>query len=299
MNPMKKIIYSFAVFTLAFFISFSAEAKIDSDYVKSYSQQYNVNPNVHLKTETSFGKVTLESWDNNEVQIDVEVTVDAKNENEAEKVFDKIELIMHGSKERVSLETKISGNHNNNEFEINIRIKAPENTILDLTHGFGNLKIGTFRNKAEINASYGELEIENLSNADLEINMSFGEASIDDIGGGKLDVEFGAMEINHLHHSSKINCSYSSFEVKVEGVKCTDLEIDNEFGSVDVEIPENMAYRVEGKASFGDIELPKNIRNENIEKDFASYSVEAIIGQNPEGELVIDSSFGNVTVEFR
>jgi hypothetical protein len=296
---MKTSLFYLALVAFICWIPFNSHAATENNYVKNYAQQYNVNPNVQLSTETSFGEVIIESWDNNEISIDVEVSVEAKSESEAQKVFERIELKMYGSKERVSIKTEMSGNNNNNQFEINIRIKAPENAVLFLAHAFGNLKIGTFRNKAEIDASYGELEIEDLSNKELEIEMSFGEAIIHNVGGGLFQVEFGAMKINHLHYNSEIKSSYGSVEVNIEGTNCHDLDIDNEFCEIDIEIPENMSYRVEGKASFGDIELPKNTNNEKIEKDFASFSIEATIGQNPEGELLIDSSFGDVTVDYR
>ncbi|MDG1262053.1 MAG: DUF4097 family beta strand repeat-containing protein [Flavobacteriales bacterium] len=275
--------------------------KSGSDFIKKFSEQYNVNPDVDFESNTSFGEVTIESWDNNEISIEVEVVVEAKNEKDANEVFDRIEIKMHGSKERVMIETEMSGGNYNHDgsFEINIIIKAPENTRLNVDHAFGNLDIGTFRNKAKIHSSYGELNIDDMSHKDLDIHMSFGEADINRVGGGEFSVEFGAMEIGHLHDDAELNCSYSSLEVLVDSDACKNLEVDNEFGDVEIEIHEDLSFRVEGEASFGDIDLPSNTKNHKVEKDFSSYSVEATIGQNPQGELVIDSSFGSVTVDFR
>ena len=270
------------------------------EYEKTYSKNFEVRPNVKLETRSSFGSIDIMPWDKNEVQVDIEIIVEARSESAAEDIFEDIEVVLDGDLYRVKVSTERNGNwssKNGNKVEINIHIKAPENAELNVDHDFGSSRIGAFGNKAEIQNAFGELEIEQLRHDDCHVTSEYGNARIRHFNGGELDVQFGSLRVDRLTGNTEINSSYSDTEINGIEASVESLEVDNEFGSVDVNLHPEASFAIVGEASFGDVELPREAVNIKKDKDMMSYDIRGDVGSGKKGELIIHSSFGDVDVD--
>src|SRR5277367_3340184 len=89
LNPYKKLL--FFVFALA--PAFSMANNGDNVEKKhTISKSYTVGPDDRLSIENSFGNVIITTWDKNEIQVEVEIGVNAPSEEKAQQMMDVISV---------------------------------------------------------------------------------------------------------------------------------------------------------------------------------------------------------------
>ena len=269
-------------------------------YTKEFNKSYQVSSDATMDLETSFGDITITTWDQNTIDIHVEVKVEAKSEEKANKLFDKIDVKIIEQSNHIKLKTNVNNmDSGDNEWSIDVVIKMPRTGNLDADHSFGSLEINELSGKCDVDLSYGEFKADVLSNNNNNIKVAFGDGEIGQAGGGEMKVEFGNFDIDRVMGNSEISCSYGDLDVDFVSKKCSELVIHNDFGSVDITLEAGSNYDVKANASFGDVDLPSSAKIISEDEDFTSISLKARIGDgaNP-GELEINCSFGDAEIDI-
>ncbi|MFM1932273.1 MAG: hypothetical protein RL226_1576 [Bacteroidota bacterium] len=285
--------------TFLLIITFGANA---TDYMKEFKKSFETTPNVSLSTHTSFGKLKLIPWDKNEVDILVQVIVDAGSEKDAEEIFDRINLEIRGTRDQIEIQSEIgngSWRNKNGNFEINITVHAPEKAKMDLDHSFGDLDFGAFEGKAKIDLSYGHFSAQQLIHPDSYYNMSYSNTGlIQQVQGGTFNIEFGGLSINKINGNVSIDAGYSSIDIKEVTPQCREFTLDNSFGSAEIGLNASCNFAIEASASFGSVDLPSGIKVTTKEKDMNSSTVSGTVGSGG-GEFSVNCSFGDVDISFQ
>lgn len=290
-RPMHKI----SLFAGALLMSIAGIA--GEDYTKKFNKSYSVADNFVVELETSFGSVEIENWDKSEVAIFVEIHVEASSEEKAEKLFDKIEVIMSGSSSRVSVETDINVGNNDCDFHIDIKIQMPARGGLEVKHAFGDFELAEAKGKSDIKVSYGSMEAVNLPHPDNDIRVEFGDGEIDYLGGGDITCEFGSLEIETLGGDADIECGYGNLEIDHVLAACKNLDINAEFGEVDITLDKNASYSIEADSSFGSIDIGGDFDVTSRDSGIGSESIKAKLGSGSGGTIDIRCSFGDVNID--
>jgi hypothetical protein len=282
----------------SFLILFTASAK--ETFKKEFDKSYTVDSNVLVDLHSGFSEVTITNGSADKVQIHVEVLVDAKSEQEAQKLFNKIEVVMTGAKSKVTLKTEMDGDFDNDDdWSIKITISMPSTGGLNADQSFGSLKIQEIRGESDIHVSYGSLKASKLSHAENKVKVSFGEGEIDHLGGGDITVEFGSLDIDRLTASSKLKCGYGELDIDHVDSSCKNLTIDNEFGNTKLSLASGSGYTVEGSSSFGSIDLPSSAKIITKDSDWTSESIKATFGSGSSGGLIkLSTSFGDIEIDI-
>src|SRR5450432_2231286 len=93
---MKKLINPFKGFVLlALALSpllSSANNGENIEKKRTISKSYNVGPDDRLSIENSFGNVIITTWDKNEIQVEIEIGVNASSEEKAQQMMDLINV---------------------------------------------------------------------------------------------------------------------------------------------------------------------------------------------------------------
>lgn len=329
MNRFTKI--SSLIITMMLFLAASLTAQ---ELSKSYSENYDVNADAKVSITNKFGHVHVESWDRAQVAVDVVASVAAKSEEQAQKLLDKIDVEIKGSADLVEAETKFSGKMDCNKCDItiNINVKMPASNALELYHEFGNATIGDLSGPTEIQVEYGNLEIGGLTSRSNEITVKFGSLIADYFKAADLKIEYGelelekaeyldlytrfsgleigevselildseydglelssvdklegrmafsGLEIGEISESLEIESEYGGIEIDrvTEGFSL--VKISSSFGDVELDISSSASYSLHAKSSFGDIDFPED--NASIttmkQKDFEN-EVEAFVGDD-------------------
>jgi len=173
----------------------SSIARADSEKRKSVNKSYKVSSSTIVHLNNSFGKMHVETWDKNEVKVDIEVIVRASSDDRAQSLLDKISIdIDDGNPSgRLSFSTSISNNKSgrNTSFEINYDVSMPKTNNVDLKNSFGDLYLGDLSGDAEIDVQYGNMKTGRLT-GDSEIKLSFGSgfSEIDALNEGEIKISF-------------------------------------------------------------------------------------------------------------
>lgn len=267
---------------------------------KSYSKSYSVSSGDKLQINNSFGKVTVNTWTKNEIKVDVQMKAYADEEEDAQKLLDKISVADSKENSLVSFKTNIENNRTSesrtfvmgtffsggkkhvSKMEVNYTVYMPAKSQLDITNRFGNVVLPDLTGKVNVNLSYGALISQDLN--DPAIKVSFGDAKINNVTNGdlyvsygnlnlgqadnlKAKVSFGGMNVDRLKSAGNITARYG------DGVKITELDKNCKNVSVD--------------AQFTKVYLPaKNDYDFDVTTHFGSFNYDnstvKVVSQTPE-----------------
>jgi len=277
-------------------LAFTINAK-SSDFKKEFEKSYRVRSDAKLHLETLFGDVEIHTWDKNEIRILGTIRVESKSEESAEKVFDKIEIIMSGSESLVSIETQLKKCSKNGNFSIDFEINMPASCSIEGSHEFGSLSIDQIDGRVDLEMSYGDIDIYSLNHHDNEIDLEFGGGEIGFFGGGDVSISFGDLDISTINGNTKLECSYGDVDIKSISNGITKLDFSVEFGDLSMEILASSNMTIDAKSSFGDIDLSRKIDIIERDNDMLSKNIKAKLGTGNGGIISISCEFGDVDVD--
>ncbi|MEN8230586.1 MAG: hypothetical protein ABFS38_20685 [Bacteroidota bacterium] len=178
-------------------VSFSLSAQ---DAKKVYSETYSVTKGVTLSTETRYSDIELLTWDKSEVDILVEVEVDASSKNKAEETLKKIDVSIQKSGNTIFLETEFENGWSRNvKTEINIIIKAPAYINLDMENSYGDLFIQEVSGLVMLDLKYSNIKAGKLSRGSEkpynQVELAYSNGTIDAAGWMEMELAYSDMEI--------------------------------------------------------------------------------------------------------
>ena len=193
---LKSLLLSLLLITT---VSFSISAQ---DARKEYSESYDVSQGATLNTDTKYSDVELLAWDQDVIDILVEVEVDASSRSRAEAALEKIDVRISKSGNNVYLETDFENGWSRNvKTKINITIKAPKWINLDMDNSYGDLFIQEITGLVVLDLKYGNMRAGSLTRENKkpysQIDMAYSNAEIDQLGWLELEISYSDMQINN------------------------------------------------------------------------------------------------------
>jgi len=254
MKKMTKIIL-WLTFCLQFAIPANSKTWLPVSKEKRTHVQYTVPDLAVLEINNKYGKVHINTWDKNEVVIDIVVTAKAKTESIAMDILDRINFDIEdntGSGRGISCRTVIrssKGNGNNSEMDIDYTVWAPKKNPLDITNMYGDVYVGDFSGKMMMDVQYGALDLQSVTGNDNKIKVSFGSATIKSINKGMLDIAYTNVNI----------------------IDADDIKVTNKFGNTDITSVENLQI----KQMYGNLWIGRGSRI-NASVDYANVNVNQV-----------------------
>jgi hypothetical protein len=272
---MKKSAYKSGLLTLLvlFIVPFALQA---AEVTKEYHKEYGAGPNTTLGIDNKYGDVVVQSWDKDQIVIDVKVTVDLPNQEKAQKLLDMIDVQFSDSKDLVTAKTVIDNKFSfsgwggeSKKFSINYNVKMPVATALTLANKYGDADIDELHGLVDLDIKYGNIDAGKLTRENEKplntINLAYGKADIDEAGWidltlrysgdfsvGKcqallLDSRYSKLNIGEI--SSIVgNSKYDNLRID----KINNLVLDN--GYCDVKIGE-LTKKLKYTGSYGSFEV--------------------------------------------
>jgi hypothetical protein len=203
-RKMKKSIYKQGMFFFIslFLISTSLSAQ---ELTKEFHKEYTAGTKT-LEINNKYGDVVIQSWDKDQIVIDVKVTVDMSNKEKAQKYLDLIDVRFSEGDNVISAKTVIEDNFNftgwgdSRKFSIDYHIKMPVGTDLTLANKYGNTDIDELHGLMDLDIKYGNLTAGKLTRGNIKplskLVLAYGKGSIDETGWLDLNERYvGKMEI--------------------------------------------------------------------------------------------------------
>jgi hypothetical protein len=191
-QKMKKLVYKSGtlLFITLCFISFTLSAQ---EVKKEFHKEFTAGANTTLEISNRYGDVVIQSWDKDQVVIDVLVTVELPNKEKAEKLLSYIDVQFSDNGNNISAKTVIDDKFNfsgwggeSKRFSIDYTIKMPAVTALTLSNKYGNTDLDELNGLVSLDIKYGNLTAGKLTRGNGKplnrLNLSYGKASITDAG---------------------------------------------------------------------------------------------------------------------
>jgi len=273
-------------------LMFLASVTLAEEQKKTFHEEYDVKADAELIISNEYGNVIIETWDKNQVVIDIIIKVEGKSDSKAKEVLDKIVINFNGSPSEVKVETSIKGklNCSNCNLSIDYDVKMPSTNHLNLSNSFGSAYLGDLNGNTNFNISYGSLSLGKLASKENNIKVNFGDLEIESVKAADIDIESGTMEIGAAGYLD-LYVRYAGLEIGEVSELILDGEYqDAEIGSVNMlrakvsfmglEIGE-LFNKMDIISSYGDIEVSR------VAKGFSSIDITSDFG---DVELGISSS---------
>lgn len=288
--------FGYRTFAAAVFMAFvlpvigSATAKSAAPFEKKYHESFNVAPDAVVQVANKFGKVHVNTWDKTEVTVDVVISIDVKDQAEADKVFSNITIKIDGSKDLVTATTvfKSKWKNKNNQLSIDYTVNAPRKASMDLTNRFGDIYTGDLEGPVTIDLQYGSMRLGELNNKNNRINLQFTEGNVAFMALGNVDVQYSEMDIEKAG-GLIVKSQFSELNIG----PAAELEIDSQYDEVDIEGVAKLKMDIQ----FGELEVKLVSRELTLVSAYSEVDVKMV---SPDFEhLFIDNQFGDVFMGLR
>lgn len=255
---------------------------------KKLSKHYTVSNGDKLSIDNRYGKVHINTWDKNEVTVDVVIRIEAKNDDKAQQLLDRINISERNAGHEISYVTEIKNNKvvnlANQKMSIDYTINAPRKNALDITNKFGNVYLDDFDGSLQMDVSYGALKTEKIGGDDKYIKVAFGSASIESLDRGKVEVSYSALNINKAQKLDVLNKFGKSTIGSIQ-----DLKINQQYGDLQLGTVE----RINGTVSFAGLDVDKLLKSADMNLKYCSRADFGYLGSSV--DLVkLNASFGSV-----
>lgn len=259
-----------------FLLSYTVSAQ---EVTKEFHKEYNAGTATTLDINNRYGDVVIQSWDKDQVVIDVKVSLDMPDRSRAEKLISYIDVQFTEGNNLISAKTVIDDKFNfsgwgmgQRKFSIDYTIKMPVGSSLNLTNKYGNSDINELHGLVNIDIKYGDLTVVKLTRGNEKplnkLSLAYGKASIDEAGWLDIYVRYSnPLEITKSQ-ALLVDCRYSKLEIG----ETSSVVGETKYGEVGIEKAKNLVL-TGGYTSFNVGELTKKL---NFQGNYGSLSVEKI-----------------------
>ncbi len=283
-----KTILKIAIFTLMFIFLLGIKgAKAHEEYKKVIKKEFQVNADAQLTINNRFGKVHCANWDKNTITVEVTITIDASDQESADKRLNRIAVDFTDSPSLVTATTNMNEGKgsNNGHFSIDFMINMPTTNNLDVTNKFGDIFINEIQGKTRIDLGYGNLDARKLENSDNLLDIKFSNARVNWMKGAVVTLKYSNLTLDYAG-SLRLNSKFSDLDAE----KIIALNVEMEGGKLNME----NSSAVESKAKFSDLDIQKIEQSLNLDIQYGNCDVHEMPSDFT--SITIQNKYGDVSI---
>jgi hypothetical protein len=275
-RKMKKQNYKPGMF---FFISlFLISSTISADEVtKEFHKEYTAGTK-SLEISNKYGDVVIESWNKDQIIIDVKVTVEMSNRDKAQNYLDKIDVQFSEGINVISAKTVLDDNFNfsgwgdSKRFRIDYNIKMPVGTDLNLSNKYGNTDIDELHGLLNLEIKYGNLTAGKLTRGNTKplnkLVIAYGKGTIDETGWLDLTERYvGSMDIGKSQ-AILLDSKYSKISIGETSSVVGESKYDN----IRIENIKNLVL----ENGYTEVNIGELTKKLNYNGSYGSFSINSI-----------------------
>ena len=240
---------------------YAQKQKYDYEKSRSITQTYTANGNDKLSISNQFGQVVVKTWSRNEVKVDIKIEVSSTVKEEAEDMFERIDVDHSKNGSNIVFKTTMDKNKekrdknygsHSNSINIDYEVSMPANLTLDLENKFGKTSLPDLQGDVTVLQEFGDLETGKLSNPN-KVTVKFGSADIESADGGTYDFQFAkSASIKNASGDVKVRVQHcKSNGVVVYGSNLSSLNVNAQHSDVALVVPRDMSAQYNVETEFG------------------------------------------------
>lgn len=269
---MKKHYNTLILFILIPFLGFSNDGTFISKQ-KSIKKTYIVNSNAGIDIDNKYGNISVSTWDEDKIDLDIAIKVTGPNENWVNERLNSIDVDIMALKSMVTAITKIGNSSlkskgSSNSFEINYVIKIPKNGTVKLNNKYGNISAMNLESTTDITCKYGKVNLGKLNSSDNHIQIEYCQnSSIDYIKNGTIEARYSGLKINDSG-DLKLDTNYTDLVIS-EG---QNIKYDCNYGNLKFQKINSFT----GSGNYLTINIAEISNNINIDANYSKVNITTI-----------------------
>lgn len=274
---MKALNYKAIIFLLV--IAISGSSLFAKEVKKTLHKEFQTNKLSELTIEVKFSTLHVESWGQNQVRFDVEITVENDDESKATKMLDMIDVVMVQNGNHISLETELSEKFSktswgkSKRFNIEITAKVPADIHFNLESTFGSATITELTGEVNIESSFGSIVADRLLGDEINIELNNGSITVQELTDAFIEANYGSVRIEKANNldleinmgdcfiGEVINLSAESNtgELTVANVNASfkSIKVESNMGSTTIKIDKNIGFNLTASMTMGSMNIPE------------------------------------------
>ena len=267
--------------------------KIEKEKIVNHQYDLSVGDEVYLSNQ--FGNIDISLWNENKIQIDIEIRASAKTDEGAQKLLDMISIESEKKGSKVSCVTKVKKSSKNNKnkdnqsFSITYQVKIPDGYDLELKNQFGDIMLANYAGKLTATCHFGHIKGSHWTNVG-EIDVQFGGLDLDETIAEKIDIQFSSIDIGLIKGDADLKFSFCNNSNLSLSQELQSLKLNASYTNLDIAIPRNFSAAYHIKTGFGSF---RNSTDFDIKKEQSDE-----LGLNFSGEHHGKSGDGRVPIDI-
>jgi hypothetical protein len=283
---------------------------------KEFHKEFTGGSNSTLDISNRYGNIVVETSDQNQILIDVKVTIELPNKERAEKLLSYIDVQFTENDNVISAKTVIDEKFNfsgwggeSKRFSINYKISMPSQINFTLSNKYGNADLDEIKGLVKLDIKYGNLTADNLPRGNEKplsyLNLAYGKASIESAGwlditsrySGNLQIEKSQALLLDSKYSkiqvgeaSSLVCESRYDNIRIE--KVNNLVLDGGYSDI---VVETLSKKLKFEGGYGALtveEIPQGF--ESLETDTRYIGVKLGISDDASYKLDAKLSYGSL-----
>lgn len=290
----KSVLLLFLIQILVITVAVSAP----DEFSKNLHKEFNADQNTLLFIENKFGDVDINNWDNNQVVIDVTITVDHRNEDKAKELIEYIQVDISQEGNTIKAITTIDNKFSKwnftfsdtkKEFSIDYDIKIPKNIKLDLENKYGNVFINEIYGHAIVDVKYGNLKINKIIRGNKkpfsEVSLGYSNGNIDECEWLNLTLKYSKLEIE----KSKALIAVTKYS-KLNVAQGSSIVCESKYDDYKIGVLSNFV----GTAGYTELTFKEVSKLLDVDNRYGGISVDYI----PKGfeKINIENEYGGIKI---
>lgn len=285
------------LFVLCFLLSFPTVKAQNLE--RNITKNFSLTPNGEIVIDNAYGNVKLNSWDKDEVLIEVTIKLKSTNQERAEEALEDINVAFDVTKNSIRATTLLPDRNRswwNNwtlfgstqlDYSINYLVQMPKTARLNIDNEYGNIYLNETDGATQLNCAYGRIDIGQLNHPNNTIEISYAPSSeIDYVNAATIEADYSGLSIGEAGQVSyEADYTKSSFSL----IESLDFEAD--YGSLSVE----EVSAINGEADYLTIKIGSVNNSLDLNMDYGSIRVERI--ETSSKKIEINADYAGIKLE--
>lgn len=316
---MKKSLFNKRVTLFAALLCAVALTAFAEEVKKEFHREMVPTDNTTLSVNNKFGSVVTETWDRDNIVVDVTVKVDHPSADKAKKMLEMITVEFTEEGGNLTAETvfsndfsSISWKGSNNSFSINYTVRMPAYINLSIDNKYGNMVVDEVSGLTSLNVKYGDMTVNKLTRGNVKplntLIVAYGKGTVEELGWAEINTRYCGMFSVVRATALLVDSKYS----KVSVTEVSSLVADSKYDGYTVGAANNIVViggytdlnfkmvnkKLEVETKYG------NLNVDRIPAGFEKVTVKAgycavKLGIDPEAcyRLDANSSYGSVKID--
>jgi hypothetical protein len=293
-----KQVLKISLIATALFVCLSYSVVQAEKHTFTLHKELSAKANPSLRVQNTSGEIKIESYPENKIIIDAFKVVDADNSEAAEKIADKIEVIIEKHNSEVKINTRYPSKRSKNSWKeffgfhgrgsvyVDYHILVPEKIGLNIFSTSGDVIISDISGDTKVNVTSGDLWIRRVK-GELDLETTSGDVEISKIEGDVI-VQGTSSDLEISNITGDLEITSTSGNTTAENVVGS-VKIDNTSGDVFLK---EIRGSIQTSSRSGDLKIDQIEGGLDLETSSGDAEVETEVF--PQYEYYVNTSSGDI-----